>query len=362
MTAPPAAEKTFAAQKLALADRIRHDGRLSGSIRTIGAELCSLANVRTGYAWAPEKYLVEKLGVGERTVKRAVAALRAAGYFEVTKVGRNNRYRPIFAAEQGSIWPLSEEQQGPKWPPSDEERGQNSQQQGPKTPENRGQKGPPISLEISLGISSRAATGAGGAAPDGAAGPEFDLGVPGVMLRRRLGDAVFASWLGKVGFVSAGQGELVLSAPSGFIAERLKRDFEGPILEAWRLQHADLQRLRITVAPEVTPISSRRKPTDGTGGAGPGNADARWLVDHGIDIVADRLHATRVSAEKTIVSWLARCGRDVGGLRRIITEAAAQELAEDQFANVVKQQTRALLQADQPALRLPPVGLRRSAS
>lgn len=351
MTVPPAHdEKAFRARKLELADRIRHDGRLSGSIRTIGAELCSLANARTGYAWAAEKHLVEKLGVGERTVKRAVAALKAAGYFEVTKVGRNNRYRPIFSGEQGSIWPLSDEQQGPAWPLSGENGGQKRHEQGPKTTENRGQKGPPISLENSLGISARAETGAVGA-PAGAAGPEFDLGLPGVALRQRLGDDVFRSWLGKVAVISVGEA-LVLQAPSRFVADYLVSNFETQILAAWRVQHAAVLRLRVEIAPKAaTPITRRAE-----------NPDARWLVDQGVDLVADRLHVTRASAEKTIVAWLQRCGRDTAGLRGILEGAAVLDLDESQFAVVVKQRTRALLHADQNPLPLRPVAIKRSAS
>lgn len=345
------AEKAFDANKLELADRIRHDGRLSGSIRTIGAEICSLSNFATGYCWAGEKYLVEKLGVGERTVKRAVAALKAAGYFEIIKVGRNNRYRPIFDAEQGSNWPLLETQQGPKLPLSREEGGQNSPEQGPKSPEDRGQKGPAISLEISLGISSRAEAGASGAPGGAARAGNFDLGLPGVLLRKRIGDAKFASWLGKVAFVSLEDGELTLSAPTRSAASYIATNFTEVILECWRLERGGVDRLRMTVVEQVTPLRPRRE-----------DPDARWLVDQGVAIVADRLRCTRASADKTLIGWLKRCGRDVGGLRRIIEEAADQELVEEQFGNVVKQRTRALLQADQPALRLPPVPLKRSAS
>jgi hypothetical protein len=144
------AQKLFIAGKLAVADRIRHDGRLSASIRMIGAEICSLANFRTGYAWAPEKYLAEKLCVTDRTIKRAVVALRTAGYIAVERVGRSNRYRPVVeAAEKGTNCPLSETEQGTNCPPLNENRGQNRPEQGTISTENRGQKSPPISLEIS---------------------------------------------------------------------------------------------------------------------------------------------------------------------------------------------------------------------
>lgn len=351
---PGSDAKAFSSQKLALADRIRHDGRLSASIRIIGAEICSLTNFRTGYAWAPEKYLAEKLAVTDRTIKRAIVALKAAGWISVERVGRSNRYRPVFAAlEQGTNCPLSETGKGTNCPLSDENGGQKAPGKGTISTENRGQKGPPISLEISLGISARAETGAGGAAPVGAAGPAYDLGLPGVLLRKRLGDDVFKSWLGKIAVVSIEDGELTLSAPSKFVAGHLKTHFAEQIVECWRLERGGIDRLRVTVVEQgaVTPISTRRE-----------NPDARWLVDQGIDLVADRLHATRDMADKTIRGWLDRCGRDVSGLRRILEQAGQLDLDEQQFATVVKQRTRALLHADQVPLPLRPVGLKRSAS
>lgn len=356
MTKPPAseAEKAFNAMKAALADRIRHDARLSASTRAIGAEICSLMNFKTGYCWAAEDYFEEKLGMGLRTVKRGIAALRETGHIVVEKVGRKNRYRaPTDASGQVPIWPLSDQRQGPKRPASGEERGQ-------KIPD-RGQKGPPIgakkdplsSLEISLGILAPADAGASGA-PDGAAGPEFDLGVPGVLLRQRLGDDVFRSWLGKVAVVSIADGELTLSAPTRFLASYIKTNYEAQILECWRLERGGIDRLRVTVVePAVVPISRRQE-----------NPDARWLVDDGIGLVADRLHATREKADKKLRTWLQRCGRDVAGLRRIIEQAAALDLDEVQFSNVVKQRTKALLNAEQQPLEFMrgPVSVKRSAS
>jgi len=85
MTSGPsdAAGKAFTARKLALADQVRHDGRLSASTRLIGAEICSLTNVKTGYSWASVEFLAEKLTVTDRTIKRAIVALREAGYITI---------------------------------------------------------------------------------------------------------------------------------------------------------------------------------------------------------------------------------------------------------------------------------------
>lgn len=341
--------RDFIRKKLSTIDRIRHDGRLSASTRMIGAEIFSLIDFETGDAWPSGQYLAEKLSRGYRTVKMAIAALKAAGYIVVVKRGRNNRYQPVFeVAGKGQSLPLSKAEQGQNPPVSDADRGNLRPEQGQKTTGNRGKKGPPISLENSLGLQPRPASGPVGA-PDGAAGsPAFDLGIPGVMLRRRLGDDAFASWLGKVGFVSAEAAELVLSAPSRFIAGRIVSDYETAILQAWRVEHPGLKRLRVEVVPPVVlPISSQRKPSELT--------DARWLVEHGLPIVSERLYVSTAAANVTMVEWVRRCGRDVAGLRRIIEEAAAQDLAGDHFRNVVKQRTRALLHADQIPLKFRPV-------
>lgn len=344
------AEKAFNKQKLELADRIRRDGALTGSIRTIGAELCSLANFKTGYAWASEKYLNEQLGVGERTVKRAVAALKAAGYFEVIKAGRNNRYRPVFQEQQGSIWPLSEKEQGPNWPLSHENRGQKGDQQGPKSTENRGQNVPPISLRTSLGISSGAPARDG---EESAVAPDTPIErTIGSALRRRLGDDVFAAWLGKLTVASTAGGELVLIAPTKFIADRVRADFGELILESYGAPDAVL-RIEVAKPPQAAPIPSigeRRSAAD---------PDAAWLLEHGVKLVSNHLRVGAHVADRTIVDWLKRAGRDTGALRRILTEAAAQRLFNEQFENVVKERTRALRHEGQRALPLAPVAISR---
>ncbi|MBR0855456.1 DnaA N-terminal domain-containing protein [Bradyrhizobium liaoningense] len=348
------ATKAFNAKKLALADRIRKDARLTGSTRLIGAEICSLTNFRTGYAWCSQEYLAEQLGLVLRTVKSAVAALKAAGYIEVQKVGRENRYAPIFADEKVQNLPLSETEQVQNLPQSDDDRGKKGDEQGQKTPANRGKKVPPISLETSLGISARAAGEAAGAPPDGATGPSFDLGLPGDALLKRFGEEIFQSWLGKLAVVSIERDELVLQAPTRFVAGWVENNFTEAILDAWRVQSPGLSRLRVIQAP--TPIAPKRGE----------NPDARWLVDVGIPLVAARLHVTRRKADETLRVWIDRCGRDVTGLRRIIEETASLSNidSEDQFRAVVKERTRRLLSEGQTAMEFlrRPQPVKRSAS
>jgi len=344
--------KAFAAQKLAVADLIRHDGALSMSYRMVGVEICSLTNFQTGFAWASEGYLAEKLTVTPRTIKRAIVALRDAGYIEIEKVGRNNRYRPVFAVlEKVTECPLSETQTVTECPLSAPDRGHLERQQGTFATENRGHQCPPISLEISLGISARAEAAAVGA-PDGAAGPpSFDLGLPGVALRERIGEAEFRSWLGKVAFVGVSGDELVLQAETKFRADELQKRYADKILAAWRIQYAGISRLTVQVAPAT--ISGARKAR--------GDPDIDWLAREGVAIVADRCRMERKAAAKQLDEWRNRCGRDAKGLRRIITEADAQGLVEDQFRNLVKVSTKALRHADQVPLPLGPVAVKRRA-
>ena len=355
MTPRPASdEKTFRAQKLAMADLIRRDkgNKLSGSTKMVGTEICSLTNFKTGYAWASEVAIAQALGLGHRTIKLAIAALKAAGYILVEKVGRNNRYRPNFdLLKQGQSLPLFDAEKGQGLPLSDAERGKDRREQGQKTTENRGKKVPPISLENSLAISSGAEAAAVGAAPSGAAGLSFDLGLPGAALRQRLGDEVFRSWLGKVAFVGVAAGELVLSAPDPFVASRIARDFEAQILASWRLQHPDIVRLRMTVRQSSAASISARDP------------NFLWLAQTGIGVVASCAGITRERAHDRLEGWLKRCAQDAAGVRRIVESAAAFDISGPRFINTVNEGVAALHGAEQAVLRFGPEGaVRRNAS
>ena len=370
------AERDFAQKKLVVIDRIRRDGRLSASIRMIGAELFSLVNFRTGDAFASETYLAEKLCLHARTIKRAVSTLKAAGYIEVVKTGRNNRYRPIFEqAQKGTNCPLSETEKGTNCPPSGADRGHLLPGKGTKSTANRGQKVPPISLDNTLGVSGARANETVGA-PDGADGSpnssksaaEVGLGQAGEWLRAWLGEAKFKSWFAEVTFVSVDDDRLTLTAPTRFIRDYVVAQFEGTILRAWQGQIPSLRHLTVAVRPpggpperssapagDVPLISSRRAQR-----AAPD--DAAWFDEAGCAIVGDRLRIDQRAAKATIVGWLRRCGFDAAGLRGIIEDAAAQQLIGDPFRNVVKQRTKALLFADQSSLALPPVIIKRRAS
>jgi hypothetical protein len=339
--------KDFNRQRLAAMDRVRRDGRLSASIRTVGAELFSRLDFDTGDAYPSEEYLVEKLLLSPRTVKMAVKALQQAGYFVIRKVGRCNRYQPVFeAAEQVQNLPQSESQQVQNLPLSGSDRGKIRPEQVQKTSPNRCKKGPPTSLETSLGLLPGAAGSVG--APDGAAAPAYALGIAGERLRERLGDDVYASWLAKLRLVSETGEVLTLSAPSKFLANYIKTHFAEAIAKCWPFTG----RLEIVVAQAVAPIARREAE----------NPDARWLIDTGIGLVSDQLRIDRKAADRTLTSWLARCGNDAAGLRKIISDAAARELVGLHFREVVKRRTRELSFADQSALPLKLMAVKRTAS
>jgi hypothetical protein len=186
-------------------------------------------------------------------------------------------------------------------------------------------------------------------APDGAAGPgDFNLGLPGVALRKRLGEDVFKSWLGQVAIVSIEGDELILSAPSKHSASYIGANFDTAILACWRVQHPSLARLRMIVAP--TPISQHRP--------APADPDLRWLAETGVGLAADRMGVTPRRAHERVVLWLRRCDHDTKKLRGLIEGAAALDLIGPQFTNVMNERVRALRHADQSALPLRPVALR----
>ncbi|MCK1402055.1 helix-turn-helix domain-containing protein [Bradyrhizobium sp. 4] len=352
-TAYDAAKRAFNNRMLEHATRIRRDPSLSGKTQTVGAELSALVNHETGYAWPSQDYLCDLLGMPKRTIKWAIARLSEAGYFEITKVGLNNRYRPIEEVQQGQILPLLERQQGQALPLVEETRGKNAPNKGQESTPARGKNVPPTLLDTFLNTFPPADARAGGAAPDGAAGPSFDLGLPGVELRRKLGDDVFGSWLGKVAIVAIEEDELVLQAPTRFVADKLVSNYEGPILAAWRLEHPALARLRTIVAP--TPIAARR----------PEDPDICWLGEVGVDLVRRRMQVSKKRAAEAVTNWLQRC-KSPSGLRRILVEAdqLGNIGTRDQFRNVVNDRTRRMLQDEQRPMpfMLGPQAVKRSAS
>jgi hypothetical protein len=88
----------------ALLARMRRDARLSPIARLVGWEIAMLLNPEQGgYAWPSHEHLKDQLGIGDSSVKRAVAELERYQYYEVerrqTREGRKNYYRAPDLAE-----------------------------------------------------------------------------------------------------------------------------------------------------------------------------------------------------------------------------------------------------------------------
>jgi hypothetical protein len=288
----------------------------------------------------------------------AVKALQAAGYFEIRKVGRCNRYRPRFAEQQVQNLHLSDAQQVQSLHLSEGDRCKKRPEQVQKPSANRCKKGPPTSLENSLGASARA-TLAG--APDGAGGAPLPiaeagadgegLGRAGAALRQRIGADLYQSWFADVAFVSLEDGVLTLATPTAFKRTWIEQHHATAIAAAWAAAGTPFERLALIVRS--------RSGIDPAAVAGAGNGQARWLLDVGRHTVALRMQISGDRAQHQIIGWMRDCGNDAATVAQAIAAADDQQLAGEKFRDVVAQRIRAAANSAQRSLPLPPVGLQR---
>lgn len=341
-------KKDFDRQRLALSDRIRRDDRLTGSFRTVGAELASRLSLSSGFADADQDYLAKKLGLSERTVKMAVKALQLTGHFEVVRPGKrsSNRYRPIFEPREVQNLPVPEIPQVQNLPVPKVERGKKRSRDGQILHSPQVQNLPlSIPLKNLFPSLSEAPAGAAASAPDGAGGaPRQNLDRLSARLQQRLGEKVFAAWFGaKLTGADFAPAAVTLSFATAFLADHVRSHFETAVLECVRADHPGLQRLIIAVGKAAP--------------ARPQNPDARWLLDEGVPLVGEALGYAPQKAGEAIAAWMKRCGNDAAGLRRIIADAAARGLTGEQFRDVLQAGTKELLFADQKKLPLRPVAV-----
>jgi hypothetical protein len=92
-------------EKFELANAILLDKTLSAATRIVGWYIADHVNTRRGFAWPPQELIARDLGLGLRTVGRAVKELRR--YFHMHRQRRNRatEYRPSpakMAAEFGA--------------------------------------------------------------------------------------------------------------------------------------------------------------------------------------------------------------------------------------------------------------------
>jgi Helix-turn-helix domain len=85
---------TFAKQRAKFRAAILHDTDLGMGARIVGYEIADLIHVRSIDAWPSQEWLAQQLGIGIRTVRRAVAELVKAEWFTVEMDGRSWRYVP----------------------------------------------------------------------------------------------------------------------------------------------------------------------------------------------------------------------------------------------------------------------------
>jgi hypothetical protein len=88
-------QKAIREIKTALRKAIIHDHDLSPSTRLVGWYIADLVNDISGYAYPPQEYIADKLGLTIRTVQRAARDL--AEYFDIEREeqdGRCKRYHP----------------------------------------------------------------------------------------------------------------------------------------------------------------------------------------------------------------------------------------------------------------------------
>jgi len=101
MNRGPPQSKDFARARLQAADELRRNGKLSATARLVGLEIFSCINRVNGQAYPSEQTIASRLGIADKTVKRAIAQLQTAGYIKVTRRGRNNVYSPSFIDQIG---------------------------------------------------------------------------------------------------------------------------------------------------------------------------------------------------------------------------------------------------------------------
>lgn len=91
-------KRLFDREKVKFKAAIVRDKRLTDAQRRIGYELADKVNFKTGYAWPSQEWLAEKVGLNERTVRRATAALcdEKSGWFRREFDNKSYCYFPRF--------------------------------------------------------------------------------------------------------------------------------------------------------------------------------------------------------------------------------------------------------------------------
>jgi len=89
--------KAFTRARLQAGDDLRRKGKLTAAARLVGLEIFNCVNRVSGGAWPSQKTIADRLGIDDRTVRRAIKQLKAAGCIRVMhRRGCSNVYFPLF--------------------------------------------------------------------------------------------------------------------------------------------------------------------------------------------------------------------------------------------------------------------------
>lgn len=234
-------EREFRRAQAILRTAARHALQYTPAARLVIEETADYINFVCGYAYPGQRLLAKDLGLNERTVRQAMAAVNGH-LFQVQLVGRNYRYYPIWGAV-GIIpgtWPTAAKNSA-----FEIKKPENSYRNSGKKLQKTAEKNSPLSylsnLQSDLGPADREICAVA------------DAGWLSVKknLRSRFGSDEEASWFGRLALENwpANDGEIVLAAPTPFLRSEIEKRYGQAIAEACHAARPGTQpaRLRFVV-------------------------------------------------------------------------------------------------------------------
>jgi hypothetical protein len=221
----PGDQPNFTALKLAAVDRLLLDRRATDLDFRVFWYLCSAADRETGIAHRKQQTIADAVGRTRRGVQQCLDRLEEIScIIPLTKEGGSNTlaYQLVLGkANAGS--PFLNGNANARSPLTKKRRTGSAEKANGAAEKGEPSFAPTLPL-IPRTIPSRAR---GPSAHDG-------LGPPGAWLRERIGHDFFHAWFGEVTIQSEAEDEIVLIAPTKYIASRIRQDYELKIIEAWQ--------------------------------------------------------------------------------------------------------------------------------
>lgn len=228
-------------------DEMALDSELSPTAFRVACVIGTFFNSRSGDTFVSCETVAERMGKSVRTVWAAIDELERAGYLAVERRehrprtddqarvaggrGAKNHYRPVLKTSQK----VATFRGGNPATSCEVSGAETSQLSAVNLATFRSR-----SLCNPEDINPRRARPAAHEAEPAA------LGTAGERLRQSIGEAHFRSWFGRVAFEGASDGVLRLSAPSAFVASRIRQEFSEAVLGAWRTEFPGLRSLVVT--------------------------------------------------------------------------------------------------------------------